>query len=106
MSSRASFGAIVPRLYDPKYRSIKESVRLILDKSVVSSSVTKELSLGIAIRLKNLGLFKGTALIGEYDIENEVAMLPYRHRYFSEEVQEAGFTVILKEEPSNATGTE
>ena len=100
-SSGTSFGAVVPRMYNPTYRSLKESVKLILNKSVISSSVSKHISIGLSTDVSNIALYRGTSLIGEYDHNAEVARLPYKHRYFEEEVQEAGFEVELIKEESN-----
>jgi len=99
---QCSFGSVVPKMYEPKFRTIEESLRLIMQKDIISSAVTSEISLGLTRTTKFLGLYKGTKLIGEYNHETSKAILPYKHKYFVEEVQEAGFNVELTEEPTDA----
>lgn len=98
-----TLGTVVPKMYNPKYRPVERSVKMILDKQIISAGVTPYLSIGLNRNLHFLGMHRGSKLLGEYNYTENVVNLPYKHRYFVEELQEQGFDINLLKVQKNDT---
>lgn len=86
---------LYPRLVAGKYHSIEQSVDEIMSRKAISRAVDADYSIGVSDRAKLLGLYRGPRLIGELNPSTLEVLLPYKHRYFIEELQERGHEVIL-----------
>lgn len=99
------FGSVVPRLYNNSYRSPAKAIDMIMSKELVSSGVTADISLGLHPGLAGIGVFRRTKVIGSLNPESGVISLGYRHRYFSDELADLGFSINLLEEADNGKNT-
>lgn len=97
MGKKPSFfpNAVVPRMYNPKYDPFDVCVEAIMSKKVISKSLNKKYAIAACTKTKLLGLYRGRHLIGELNPSTYEVVLPYKHRYFMEEINEYGFEVQL-----------
>lgn len=93
-----SLSSIVPIIQGPTHRPPKKIVEMILKKQILSSSFSTNHALALSLRLKGIGVFRKNALLGEIDSKTLEVTLPYKFRYFKEELEELDIKVNLTEE--------
>lgn len=97
-NSSCSLSSIVTIMQKPKHRAPKKIVEMILKKQILSSSFSTNHALALSFKTKGIGVFRKNSLLGEIDVKTLEATMPYKHRYFVEELEELGIKVNLTKE--------
>lgn len=89
--------AYVQLLSQKEYDNVETCIDLIMSKRVISRSFHKHFAIAPHLGATMLAIYRGRQRIGEISPSTCEVTLPYKHRYFIEELQELGLETILED---------